>query len=208
MIHLFLVDDHSFLNKGVTAALTEQDYNIVVIGSATSGPDALEQLKVLDVDVILLDIIMPEMDGAVCCMQIKKQYPDIKVIAFTGELDPAILLKIWLQKADGILLKACGMDELVATIKSVMRGQKVIGNNVPEFLGYCESETGSVPKLTKTEVEVLKMLGSGRTRKKAAEEMNRSMYSVEFHCKNMFRKFNTNRIHTILAEARKARIIK
>ncbi len=208
MIDLFLVDDHSYLNQGIKAAFKEQDYNINIVGSATSGIDALEQLKILDVDVVLLDIIMPEMDGIACCKRIKELSSEIKVIAFTGELNPEILLKIWLQKADGILLKTCGMDELAGAIKMVMKGQKVIGNNVPDFFNCLESNEREMPKLTKTELEVLKLLGTSLTRQEAADEMNRSVYTVESHCKNLFAKFNTNRIHTILAEARCARIIK
>jgi len=208
MINLFLIDDHSYLNQGIVAVFNEQDYGINVVGSATSGEEALKQLRGLDVDLVLLDIIMPEMDGIVCCQLIKKRFPEIKIIAFTGELDPNILLKIWLQGVEGILIKTCGTDELAASIKRVSKGFKIIGNGVPSFLDNCESDIGNAPKLTKTEVEVLKLLGSGLTRKETAEHMNRSMYAVEFHCKNMFKKFNTNRIHTILAEARKARIIK
>lgn len=208
MINLYLVDDHSFLNQGITTAFEQQKSEINVVGSATSGMEAIEQLKTLDVDVVLLDIVMPEMDGIECCRQIKKLYPDIKVIAFTGELDPNKLLKIWLEKVDGILLKTCGMDELVRTIKNVMKNQKIIGDNVPSFFENCETETDSPPKLTKTEIEILKLLGSGLTRQEVADKMNRSMYSVEFHCKNLLSKFNGNRIHSILTEARKARIIK
>ena len=208
MINLFIVDDHPYLIDGIVAVFEKQDYKINVVGSATSGIDAHEQLKTLVVDVVLLDIIMPEMDGIVCCRQIKELYPEIKVIAFTGELNPNVLLDIWRQKVDSILIKTCGINELVTTIKSVMRGHKIIGENVSDFFEYCEPETESRPRLTKTEAEVLKLLGSGLTRQEAADKTNRSLYAIEFHCKNLFKKFNTNRIHTIIAEARKTRIIK
>ncbi len=207
MTNLFIVDDHPYLINGIVAVFEKQDYKINVVGAATSGIDALEQLKTLVVDVVLLDIIMPEMDGIACCQQIKELYPEIKVIAFTGELNPKVLLDIWLQKVDGMLLKTCGIDELVSAIKSVMRGNKIIGENVPGFFEYCEPETESRPRLTKTEVEVLKLLGSGLTRQEAADKTNRSLYAIEFHCKNLFKKFNTNRIHEVIAEARIARII-
>jgi len=207
MINLFLIDDQSLFNEGIKAILREQNC-LNVLGSATCGEQALEQLKTLDVDVVLLDIIMPEMDGIVVCQLIKEKFPKIKVIAFTAELDPNTLLKIWLKDVDGILIKVCGMDELLATIKTVNKGFKIIGKGVPSFLENCESDVGNIPRLTSTEIKVLKLLGSGLTRKEAAEQMNRSMYAIEFHCKNLFKKFNTNRIHTILAEARKARIIK
>jgi len=209
MINLFLVDDHDFLNQGIKAVLIKHCNAIKVIGSATSGIDALKQLETLKVDIVLLDIVMPEMDGITCCSRIKNVFPEIKIIAFTGELNPEILIQIWLQKADGILLKTCGINELISTIKDVMSGQKIIGKHVPSFFELCEiSETKSTPKLTRTELEVLKLLATGLTRQQVADKMYRSKYTVEFHCKNLLKKFKTNRINSIIAEARKERIIK
>lgn len=208
MINLFIIDDHKYLSKGIAAAFENQDYNIQVVGSATDCMSAIEQISTLEIDIILLDIIMPEMDGITCCKHLKELFPEIHVVAFTGELNPKVLIKVWLQKVDGIMLKTCGMDELASTIVSVMKGVKVIGDNVPGFFANCEPELSSGPKLTKTELDVLKLLGAGLSRKEAADEMNRSMYAIDFHCKNLFKKFNTNRIHAIIAEARKSRIIK
>jgi DNA-binding NarL/FixJ family response regulator len=207
MINLFIVDDHEYLSHGIIAVFETKDYNIKVVGFANSGIIALEKLKSLDVDVLLLDLIMPEMDGVELCRIVKVTFPEIKIIAFTGELDPTLLLKVWLEKANGILLKSCGIEELVTTIKNVMGGQRIIGKKVPSFLENCGIGTNSIPKLTKTEIEVLKLLGSGLTRQEVADHLHRTKYSVEFHCKNLLRKFNDNRIHSVLAEARKARII-
>ncbi len=208
MIDLFLIDDHDYLNQGITVAFDNQDYKINVVGSSTSGEDALEQLKQIDVDVVLLDIVMPEMNGITCCKLIKEQFPGIKIIAFTGELDPKLLLKMWLQNVDAILVKTCGTDELASIIKSVCKGKREIGKGVPYFFDYVGNDFGDIPKLTPAELEVLKLLGLGLSRNEVAIELNRSKYTIEFHCKNLYIKFNTNRIHTVLAEARRARIIK
>ncbi len=207
MINVFLVDDHSFFIKGVIDSLKRYDETIRISGSSTTCREALQQLEMLDVDVVLLDILMPEMNGIECCRHIKEQFPDMKVIALTGEIDPKILLEMWLQKANAILLKTCGLDELVSTIEGVMRNRMIIGNGVPDFLIHSDLPEGKVPQLTRTELEVLKLLGTGLLRKEVADKMNSSMYSVEFHCKNIFRKFNSNKINTIIAEARRRRII-
>lgn len=208
MIRVFTIDDQSYLNKGVEATFAVRDFGINIVGSSTSGEEALKQLKLIDVDVILLDILMPGMDGITTCKLIKEQFPKLKVIAFTGELDPSKLWKIWDQGADGILSKLCSTNELASSIKRVMTGLKVTGEYVPLFIDRVEEDLGHIPRLTETELKVLKLLGSGLSRKEVADELFRSRYSIDFHIKNMYKKFKTDRVHRVLEEARKARFIK
>ncbi len=207
MINLLLVDDRSNLNQRITTAFKHKDYNVNIVGSVTSGRDAIEQLSLFNVDVVLLDIIVPEMDGISCCQEIKELYPATKVITFIGELNPDLLLKIWAQKVDGILLKTCGTDELATTLTSIMKGNKIIDKNIPDFFDRSNTPKKLIPRLTKTEIEVLKLLGSGLLRKEVADRMNKSTYTVDFHCKNLLKKFNTNKMPVLLVEARKRRII-
>lgn len=206
MIRILIVDDHPYLVDKL-ASLFDENQDIDVVGTSTSGIEAMNLLRKLTVDVVVLDILMPDMNGIECCKIIKKDFPDVKVIALTGEMNTKILYNMWDQKADGILIKACGLEELTSSIISVAKGQKVIGQNVPHFFDERDKNQPSIPKLTETEIEVLKLLAEGMTRQEAADKMNRSMYAIEFHCKNIFKKFNSNRIHSIVAEARRARII-
>ena len=206
MIRILLVDDHSYFNMGVTT-LFENHEDIRIIDSCTSGIDALEKLKSIKIDVVLLDIAMPEMEGIECCKQIKKLYPDIKVIAFTGETNTQVYYDIWLQKVDGILLKTCESDELISCIKNVIVGQKIIGINVPSFFEKA-SKKRTTTNLTRKEKEILKLLGTGISRKEAADRLFISIDTVNFHCKNIFRKFNNTKLNSIIAEAKKAKMLK
>ena len=207
MTNLFLIDDHSFINDGIKAALQNYNHEYYVAGSATSGDEAIEKLKTLSIDVIILDIVMPEKDGITLCREIKGIYPHIKIIAFTGENDPSLLFKIWMEGSDAILIKDCGTEILANTISSVLRGTRVIGKNVPFFFEECEPDD-SKPKLTHSEIGVLKLLGTGLKRIEVAEELCVSKYTIDFHCKNINRKFNSNRINDVIREAKNARIIK
>jgi len=208
MINVFVIDDHLYLSKGIAEVLKEKNYGIKVVGYSTSARQALQRIEHLDVDVVILDIVMPEMDGIITCRLLKKQFPEIKVIAFTGELDSNKLLRMWQEDADGILNKVCGPEALVKAIKRVLIGMRIIGKEIPTFLVDIESDTGNTPNLTKTEFEVLKLLGTGIKRKDIADEMNRSMYSIDFHIRNMYKKFKTNRLHLLLIQARKQGLIK
>jgi len=210
MISLFLTDDNQYLFKGVKDAIEEFDNNMVIIGTATSGEETLEKLGKLEynVDIVLLDIIMPDMDGTECCKRIKKLYPQTKVIAFTGELNPEILLPIWLEKASAILYKSCPTEEIVRTIKLVLKGQRSFGSSIPEILGVCETDIGHKPKLTRRETEVLNELAKGITRQEAADILFISKYAIDFHCTNIFKKFKTDRIHEVIKESKMNHYIK
>ncbi|MFK5854494.1 MAG: response regulator transcription factor [Bacteroidota bacterium] len=206
MIKVLSVDDHLYLIKGLMSVF-EDNTDISIVASAESGVNALEVLKTVDVDLVLLDIVMPEMDGVECCKQIKKLYPHIKVIAFTGESDSNILLNMWNNKADSILSKDCGIVELSATIKSVMKGQKSIGKNVPPFLEETFAKHSFVD-LTKKETEVLKLLSLGLPHKEIANKLFVEIGTINFHCKNIRRKFGNRKTSEIIAVSKESRLIK
>lgn len=207
-IEVFVIDDHPIVNQGINDVFAYNDYGVSVVGSATNVNEALDQIINLEPDVILLDIVMPDINGVECCKRIKTDYPNIKVIAYTGELDTGLLLDIWLEKADAVVLKTSGVEELIKTIKKVMDGQRVIGTNVPEFFTKSNENKKVRIRLTRIETEVLNHLGEGMTRKEVAEKMNRAMDTINFHCRNIFKKFGNHRIHEIVKEAKKARYIK
>jgi DNA-binding NarL/FixJ family response regulator len=208
MIYIFIVDDHPLFIDGVSSAFIKDIDNIEVIGSANSGKEAIEKLKDSKADVVLLDLVMPEMGGYECSEILKKIYPSKKIIILTGETDTSSLYKVWMNGVDAIELKYCGKQALVSTIREVMAGKRIIGQKVPYFFDNIETTSGrNAPNLTKREEEVLKLLATGNTRKEVADKLFLSIDAVHFHCKNLFKKFNKNRIHLLLAEARKYKII-
>jgi len=206
MIYLFLIDDHPLFINGVKAVL-ETDENLAVVGSSTSCREAITMIDSENVDVILLDLVMPETSGIVCARSLKKAYPRIKIIALTGELDEALLHEAWLSGMDGMLLKYCGRTELLETIKSVYKGNKVIGKNVPYFFNLEKNTTSEIPRLTRREEDVLKLLALNLSRKEVSERLLITLDAVNFHCKNLYRKFKKNKIQSLLEESRKLGII-
>lgn len=208
MIYAFIVDDHPLFIDGVISAFDKEIDKIEIIGSAKSGKEAIEKLKGSNADVVLLDLVMPDMGGLECSLLLKKLYPEKKVIILTGETDTALLYKVWMNGVDAIELKYCGKQALITTIKEVMAGKRIIGQKVPYFFDNIESSTGkNLPVLTKREEEVLQLLATGHTRKEVADILFLSVDAIHFHCKNLFKKFNKNRIHLLLAEAKKYKII-
>lgn len=207
MIKLFVIDDHSVFVEGIVSALNARNIDIKVVGSALNCKSGIEDLKNQDVDVVILDLIMPEMGGIECSKYVREVTPDSKIVVLTSELDPAILIKIWLENIDALISKNSGLDELIEVVEGVMNNQRIIGKNLPHFFSYCEVDDGNIPQLSKTEMEVLSLLASGLTRKEIADTLYRAVSTIDFHCKNLFRKFNTKKMHLIIEEAKKMRII-
>lgn len=206
-IEVFVIDDHPIINQGMTDVFKYRDCGVSVVGSSTNCIDAYVQINNLRPDLVLLDLIMPDINGVECCKTIKKSHPEIKVIAYTGELDTRLLLDVWLEKVDAILLKSSGVEEIIKTIESVMNNNRVIGTNVPEFFTKVLDNRDKRVQLTRIETEVLNYLGQGMKRKEVAEKMNRAMDTINFHCRNIFKKFDSQKIHEIIKEAKKGRYI-
>lgn len=207
MIQLFVIDDHPVFIDGIRSLFADGKDQIKISGSANSAREALPKLKRSGAKVILLDLIMPEMRGVEFSLILKNHFPDKKIIALTGELDPALLYNTWMNQVDAILMKYCGKKELVDTIHDVLAGRRVLGENVPEFHDQIGVNTGSKPRLTQSEQRVLNLLALGNTRKMVAEMLGTSENAVDFHCKNLFKKFNSNKLITIIEEARKENLI-
>ncbi len=208
MINIFILDDHPIYIKGIKAALQPDKKIVKVIGSATSAPEAMQKLTESPVDVILLDLIMPEIDGIECAHMIKKQYPGMKIVILTGENDTQLLYNAWIAGVDAILTKYCGKGEIIATIKSVIEGNRIIGKKLPDFFSHMGGDDSSTITLTSREQQVLSLLAQGKRRVDVSDLLNISKDTVDFHCRNLHRKFDKNKIQSVISEARKAKLIR
>lgn len=206
MINILVVDDHDVIIYGITNFFNKSD-KINVVDSTVSGEVALEKLKTEDIDVVVLDIGMPNMDGIECCRKMKKLNPAIKVVAFTGETDTQKYYDIWNENVDAIISKTQGMHTLASAIENVYEGSIILGSDIQSFFERSKP-IESAPHLTNREKEVLKHLGTGITRREAAEKMFISQDTLNTHCKNIFKKFGENSISDIIAKAKEARMIK
>ena len=208
MINLFLIDDHPLMINGIVAAFDDKIDKIKISGTALSANEALKKLKKSTAQVILLDLLMPEISGVELSIILKRDFPDKKIIAFTGETDTALLYNAWMNGVDAILIKHCGKQEIIDTINNVLEGNRIIGSNVPSFFAEIGvTRDGKKIHLTKKEQQVLSTLALVIDRKKAAEQLGISKNAIDFHCKNIFKKFNKNKLVAVIEEAKKAKIL-
>lgn len=206
MIEVFIIDDHPMFIEGLRKSFNVKTDKIIVGGWAKTIAEAREKLKSSDADVVFLDLILPGESGVEFCIELKRDYPEKKVIAITGELDEEILLNVWQNKADAIIMKENDKKQIIATIHTVLANQRIIGPKVPAFFDHIY-QTKDVPKLTGREHQVLNLLMCGYLRKEVAEKLNISIDTVNKHCGNVFKKFGVDSLQKYIHEAKRLKII-
>ncbi|MFS0821409.1 response regulator [Bacillus sp. 1P02SD] len=192
MIKLMLVDDHAVLRDGLRNILELED-DILVVGEAVSGDDALEKVPMCEPDVILMDINMPQKNGVETTGILKKKYPLIKILVLTMHNHEEYFMAAIREGADGYLLKDAPSEQVVEAIRTVARGESVIHPSMTKKLLTFHQQQQEQPKdnaLTERETEVLQCLVEGLSNKEIAERLFISDKTVKIHVSKIFKKFD------------------
>jgi len=194
MIKVLLTDDHQILLDGIRAIL-EQDPELEVVGTAANGLQVLELLKKQSVDVLLLDLMMPIMDGLETTMHVKKKYPKVKVLMLTTNDEGSIITSIFKEGASGYLLKNASQQTLIQGIKDAYIGKKVLSPHLTakmiESLNQkSKPRQNRIPKITKSELEVVKLIAQEYTTQQIADTLFVSTNTVATHKRNLFVKMD------------------
>ncbi|WP_404332976.1 response regulator [Mesobacillus maritimus] len=191
-ISVLIADDHHVVRRGLAFFLrTQQD--IVIIGEAENGQEAVNLAKSLKPDVILMDLVMPEMDGIEATKHIKVAHPDIKVIILTSFSDQDHVIPALEAGASGYQLKDIQPDDLVNCIKKVMDGESQLHPKATSQLLANLSTKGNqgknrVEELTKRELEVLQEIARGKSNKEIASSLFITEKTVKTHVSNLLAK--------------------
>ena len=195
-INILIIDDHQMVIDGIKLMLQE-DQQLKWVAEANNGFEGLEILKNQTVDVVLLDMHMPQLNGLETCKKIKRlKGPPPKVLMLTMLEDPAIIKQMMQIGVDGYLLKNASHEELVTAIKAVAKGNKYFSERVKELLmnsmmpGHVNESTTSLPKLSKREKQVLNLIIEEHTTGEIAEKLFISSGTVETHRRNMLLKLD------------------
>jgi len=178
-IKVILADDHEIFRVGLSFLFSKTE-DIEVVGEATGGNDLIKIASSVFCDIIITDHIMPDMNGLDAIKQIKKKRPQVKTILLTQMDDPQLLKETELMEIDGYLLKSEVKDKVVEAVRKIVSGKKISPDLTHSKID--RTKTASNPfKLTEKELELLRWLALGLTYKQAAEKMNISVKTVEFH---------------------------
>ena len=193
-IAVLIVDDHSVVREGLRVFLQLQD-GIEVAGEAGDGEEALEQALALRPDVILMDLVMPNLDGVAAMRELRARVPESRVIVLTSFLDDERLLPAIQAGAAGYLLKNSEPAELVRAIRAAHGGETIIDPTVASRLVQTIADgrrSAADQALTRREREVLELIARGRSNKRIAFELGISEKTVKTHVGHVLAKLGVS----------------
>jgi DNA-binding NarL/FixJ family response regulator len=201
-IRVLIVDDHAVVRQGLRIFL-DMDTEITIVGEAGDGAAAVELARKLQPDVVLMDLLLPVMDGVSAIGQIRRELPDIEVIALTSVLESSSVFRAVQAGAIGYLLKDTEAPRLRQAIKAAAAGQVQLSPEIAAIL-VREVRTPHNPQyLTERENDVLRLLAEGLTNKEIAHVLQISETTVKSHVKNIMQKLDvTSRTQAALHAVR------
>jgi two-component system, NarL family, response regulator LiaR len=201
-IRVLIVDDHSVVREGLRMFLV-RDPDLEVVGEATDGVEALEQTKHLQPDVVVMDLLMPVMDGIAATRAIRREMPETEVLALTSVLESASVLEAIRAGAIGYLLKDTQAAELRTAIKAAAAGQVQLSPQASVYL-LSAVRTPELPEpLTPREMDVLRLLAQGQSNKEIACALYLVEETVKSHVRHILAKLGVqSRTQALLAAIR------
>ena len=193
-ITVLLVDDHKLVRQGIRAFL-EARPEFQIVGEAGSGAEAVKLAQDHVPDVVLMDLIMPGMDGVEATRQIKDISPRTQIVVLTSYFDDEHIFPALEAGATSYILKDVDMDELAIAIKRTAAGEvtlhpPVAERIVKELHGGSQDETNPFTKLTQRELQVLKLIANGLGNPQIAQELVISEHTVKGHVSNILSKLH------------------
>jgi len=186
-IRILLVDDHSVVRQGLRMFLA-LDADLSVVGEAANGAEAIQKAHELQPDVILMDLMMPVMDGTTAIGALRRDLPEIEIIALTSVLEDASIFNAMRAGASGYLLKNTEAHELCRAIKAAAAGQVQLSPQAAARLLREVPAPDSPEQLTERETAVLRLLAQGLANKEIAAALTIGEKTVKTHVSNILSK--------------------
>jgi len=194
-VQIIIADDHKLMREGLSSLLGQQG-DIVVVGQANNGREAVQLTERLDPDVVVMDVSMPDLNGIDATRHIISRRPKTKVIALSMHSDRQFVAEMFRAGVSGYLLKDSAFEELASAIRTVAKDQTYIAPKITGFslAGYTRVNAGNqplvFPRLSDREREVLQMIAEGKATKEIAAELGLSAKTVETHRQHLMDKLD------------------
>lgn len=203
-IKVIVVDDHPVVLQGFEYILQDAEH-IQLVGKFSDAGSMLGYLQNNRIDVVLLDINLPDSNGIDECAAIKNLHEDITIIAISNINEYSIIQRMLHAGANGYFLKNASADEVISGIHNAISGETVFSNGVENILKNHQS--GDLPVITRREKEVLALLASGLSSVEIGEKIFISPLTVESHRRNLLQKFKVNNVAALIHKATELKYI-
>jgi two-component system response regulator NreC len=210
-IHILICDDHALFSEGIKAILRAEP-NLEVVGEVRDGRQAVEKVKELHPDVVLMDIAMPDLSGFEATRRVHEADPAVKVLMLTMHDEEELVARCLEAGAAGYIIKDAPASQLVYAIETVMKGERYLSPVVLKKVvaGYVQNSKRpqtSYDRLSGREREILKLLAEGLTVKEIATRLNLSIKTVDVHKYNLMRKIDVHDRAELIRYAIQKRLI-
>jgi two-component system, NarL family, nitrate/nitrite response regulator NarL len=196
--YILIVEDHPIVSESLARIIYDSDLNVECLHAANAAK-GLAYLNGNSVDLILLDINLPDMNGIEFCKIAKTRFPGIKILAITTIAQRHVVEKMLEQGADGFILKTSDIDDIIGGIRQVLSGKQLyLGKGVKELMKGNTQENSDMPMITKRESEILKLIADGLTNQEIALQLFISTFTVDSHRKNLLLKFDAKNTATLI----------
>ena len=201
-IRVLIVDDHTVVRDGLNALLSAEP-SMQVVGTAADGVEALKWAKELKPDVILLDLVMPRMDGVQATVEIKRAYPEARILVLTSFAENHMVFSAIKAGAIGYLMKDTSSEELIQAIRDTYHNKPALGPEIARKLmqdiQQQDGQSSDESALTEREIEILQHMARGKTNQEIADELVLSERTVRTHVTNILAKLGlSNRTQAVL----------
>jgi DNA-binding NarL/FixJ family response regulator len=211
---ILVVDDHDIVRQGVCALVTSQpDWEIC--GEARSGREAISMAADLKPDVIIMDLLMPDLNGLDAARQIKKHLPSVEVLVLSGHEDSDLIQSVFDAGIRAYIFKSQARTHLVPAVTALLARKPYLTSHISEvlFRRFEQQATGSEKEgradaaLTAREREIIQLLAEGRSNKEVASDLSISIKTVETHRASIMRKLNLDSLSDLVRYAIRNKII-
>jgi NarL family two-component system response regulator LiaR len=207
LIKVVVVDDHEVVRKGLSAYLSVQE-DIKIVGEASDGSGVLDLCLRVKPQVVLMDLVMPEVSGIEAIRELRLNLPEIKVIALTSFQEPDLVKEALREGAISYLLKNVSGEDLSAAIRSAMIGKPTLAPEVTLDLVMREKKRESFEALTLREKEVLKLMVEGSSNPDIAQKLFISRSTARAHVSNILAKLGVSNRAEAVAFALRNKLVK
>lgn len=196
-INIVIIDDHPIVVEGLESLLLKHnsDFNVRTFGSAKSFLAFMRTIP--PIDVVLLDINLPDGNGLNICKDIIKQNPSTKVVAISNQVEQSIIRQMFDNGACGFILKSTPSSKIISSIEGVLQGQIIMDPEVMRIL-TTPSQAKAFPALTRREKQLIELMAQGKTTAVIADELFLSKFTVDTYRKNLLQKFKVKNSSELL----------